>query len=215
MERYRDAATAFEDSIAALAPILAADAHDNGTRFSVGTIRANQAFTLLNIAPNESAKRAAEAIAIVDAASRDPFDVRAQCRIIAAEAERASGRLKAAEALLEEAEHIIGGRDTVVVADLNRAWGNLNAARGDETRADLRFEKAIERYENELASAPTPSNAWVLTHTLQFAAAAVPSKAASRRQRILEVWVNQDRRYPHSPYIEKQLAAARRAFVPQ
>jgi hypothetical protein len=45
---------------------------------------------------------------------------------------------------------------------------------------------------------------------LEFTIEALPQSALEYRHRIADVWGDQDRRYPHHPWIEQRLAEAHR-----
>ena len=119
-------------------------------------------------------------------------------------------------ATVEEAvEEIRQGRMIVLVddedrdneGDLQLMWARLEVSRENMPAAAQRFDRAIAAYEKDM-EAPTPGAAWALAETLGYAAAAFPASARPRRERILAVWEDQDRRYPGHPYLRNQVAAA-------
>jgi hypothetical protein len=102
----------------------------------------------------------------------------------------------------------VSGSDTE--ADLDLAWGRLEIARGRPDKAAQWLTRAITIDERLFQAGATPANAWVLARTLEFTIEALPQSALEYRHRIADVWGDQDRRYPHHPWIEQRLAEAHR-----
>jgi hypothetical protein len=88
------------------------------------------------------------------------------------------------------------------------AWARLESAQGHRSAAEQRFQHTIALQEGSFQKSPIPSNACPLAITLDYAATAMPGSAALYRARIAAVWSDQNQRFPHSPFIERQLAEA-------
>jgi len=146
------------------------------------------------------------AAALLDVASRDNPLYRAQPRIAAASAHRMLGNFADAERLLQEASRILNKSDLNTEADLALVWARLEATRGHKEAAARWFDRAIEISEQLFKRTSTPGYAWGLTQTLETAAAAIPASAQARRQRIIEVWKDQNRRFPGHSFIEQRIA---------
>ena len=80
------------------------------------------------------------------------------------------------------------------------SWARLEAARW--------LDRAIAEAEEAYRKMAVPASAWGLARALDFAAAAVPDSAKARRQRIPDVWSDQNRRFPGLPYIEQKVREA-------
>ena len=207
--RYAKATARFEEALTEIDILIKADPHDNGSRNDAGLAHFQIAIALLDVAPVEAIRHATAAANFFDIASHDNSEVRAQTRILAAGAQRNLRQFAKAETLLHEAERILTVPGNDGESDLNLEWARLESARGNIKAAAPRFDRTIAIHEKVLAKTPTPANAWALTRALDFAAAAIPSTAQERRQRILAVWTDQNRRFPGMPYIEKQMLEAK------
>ncbi len=204
----------FEEALAELGVQIEADAHDNSTRNDAALAHIQLALAHMESAPGKALQHALLAAKILDAASPDNKATRAEARIAAADALRNLRHFAQAESLLKEAEAVMAVRGAD--ADLELAWARLKAALGDPAAAALHFTQSIAIAGKSFAKAPTPANAWRLTRVLEFAAVAVPEGAHTRRERILAVWEDQNRRFPGMPYIaDKVREAARIAQSPK
>jgi hypothetical protein len=110
---------------------------------------------------------------------------------------------------LKEADRILAVKDNDTRADLDLAWARLEEARGHRDRSAEWYNRALAIDENLFTKSPTPTNAWALARTLDFAAAAVPESAVERRQRTLAVWTDQSKRYLNHAYLEQRVQEAR------
>jgi serine/threonine protein kinase len=205
---WRAAVKLFDEDLAQLQELIDADPHDRSSRMDAGNAQIEAAYALLEIAPEEAARRAEAGGKLVDAGYAEASEVKAQALYVGAEAYRRLGQFHVAEAKLEEATRILKRLGGSSEADLNAAWARLEASLGKADAAAGYFDKSIAVYEEVLAKTPTPANAWALAQVLESAAAAVPASTESRRQRILAVWSDQNRRYPGEAYIEKQVSEA-------
>jgi serine/threonine protein kinase/tetratricopeptide (TPR) repeat protein len=206
--RFEEAATRFEEALTQMDTLIAADPADRSSRNDAGLVHVQSAYALRDAAPGEAIRHAAAAAKLLDAASPNSAEFRAQPRIAAADAHRKLRQFAQADLLLQEAERILTVRGSDTEADLDLAWARLDAARGNSEAAARHFDRTIKLDENLLAKAATPASAWALTRALEFAATDIPASPQSRRQRILAVWTDQNRRFPGQPYIEKQVVEA-------
>jgi hypothetical protein len=117
-------------------------------------------------------------------------------------------RFPEAERSLRQAEGILRNKNTDTDSDLQLAWARLEVAMGHFDAAAARFSRSIEICERLYSQAITPATAWALTRSLSFAAEASPEFSRQRRERIAQVWADQNQRFPGHAYIQQQYAAA-------
>jgi serine/threonine protein kinase len=206
--RYEHGAAYFKEAIEVMNRLVAADPADRASRNDAGLLHVQVAYALRESAPAEAIAHAAAAAKFLDEAS-NRTDYRAQARIGAADAHRELGQWASSELLLKEAGQILTVLGTDTEADLQLAWARLETARGNKGAGADRFAKAIALDEALFGKMATPATAWALTRALEFAARAMPVSAQSRRERILAVWTDQNRRFPGQPYIEQRVIDAR------
>jgi len=207
MERVDEAIGYLERTLGQQKLLMAADPQDKASRNNAGLALNQIAALRRDIAPDLAIRNAAEAAKLLDVSSDNPDD-RAASRILAADAHRKLSQYAAAESLLKEAAGLLKTRGADSEADLTLAWARLEAARGDATAAADQFHRTIAISEKLLQKTPTPAAARALTQALEFSAAALPSSAPSNRQRIVAVWTDQNRRYPHHPYLQERTRIA-------
>ena len=207
--RIAEAIKLDEEALTAMGVLVAADPHDNGSRSDAALLHMQMACILVDTAPREAIRHAAAAASLLDAAAPSNTEDRARARVLASDAYRKLGQLANTETFLKEAERIRTGPGSDADPWLELAWARLEAARGNREAAARRFDHAIALDEKLLAQTATPANAWILAQTLDFAAAAIPAAARSRRERIAAVWKDQNRRFPGHAYIENQLSDAK------
>jgi hypothetical protein len=118
----------------------------------------------------------------------------------------ALGDLPSMERMLNEAEKQLRPTDTNTRADISLVWALLEAACGNRDAAAHWFDRAIGEYEQLLLRTTTPFYGWNVDGALEQAAKALPATARVRRERILSLWTEQDRRFPGEPYIEEKIA---------
>jgi tetratricopeptide (TPR) repeat protein len=204
MGNARAAQHDFEQGLKEIGVLIDADSHDYASRSEAGNTHLEIAYALLETAPEEALQHAKLAGTLVDIGSADVSDVRAQPRTVEGDAYRRLKQFAKAEGALKESERILTVFGTIPEAELELAWANLEADRGNREVAAVRYGKAIGKYETLFAKAVTPASAWGLTQALTFAGAGDPV----RRQRILAVWTELSQKYPKTPYIEERLKAA-------
>jgi tetratricopeptide (TPR) repeat protein len=205
---FPEAAALYEDSLAAIAPVIAADPHDNNTRLEVGWVHQYLADTTLSLAPRRAVAESIKALELLEQNPADTNDVAVSARISGANAHLALHELPDAERLLTESGRLLKKRGADVEADLNLAWGRLETDRGHHAEAAARFQKALDIDEELLNKTPVPFTAWNITRALELAAQAVPETSTARRHRAVEIWTDQTRRWPGHPWIARQLALA-------
>jgi serine/threonine protein kinase len=211
-----EAVNLIQEAITALNPDLVADPHDATGRHFVGAAHILSAMTLADVHPRRALPHAAQAAEFLDAASPDDTEFRAWPRIIAADAHRNLGEFAAAERDLSVAERILKVMDTQPKADLELSAARLESARGNRDRARDRFRSAIVLYEKLLQKKKSvPAYVRVLADALGFAAAALPESSAAYRRRIVEIWSDENRRFPGNAWTEKRLAEAQSAVAHQ
>jgi len=208
--RTDKAVARFKEALAVVNALMAADPNDGASRSNAGLINDKIAYALAEVSPEEAIAHAALASKQLDAVSSGETEFRAESRIYGADANRKLRRFGQAGALLQEAERILKKRGNETEGDLVLAWARLEAARGNRDSAAHRFEQAIAVFEALLKKTPTPANAWAVARALDLASTAVPASARARRQRILDIWTDQNRQYPGTPYIENQVRQARK-----
>jgi serine/threonine protein kinase/tetratricopeptide (TPR) repeat protein len=206
--RYEEAAELYDKAAATLTPLITADANDQSTRSNLGELHTSAAGSLADVDPRRSLEHAAVAIRLSDAASQTSPELRVNARVASADAHRALGQFAEAETALREADSILGARGGDPEATLDLAWARLEAAREHRERAERWFTRTITLNERLYKDAPTPATGWELTRALKFAAAALPDSAPAFRRRIVEVWRDQDRRFPKHPWIAQRLVEA-------
>ena len=92
--------------------------------------------------------------------------------------------------------------------DLDIGWARLEIARGNPAQAADWCAKGIGAGEEALNAKPTPANALPLARALEMGARVQQEAAPAYRRRALEVWQDQNRRYPGSSYIQRRIADA-------
>ena len=192
----------FEDALTLKQALMAADLQDKASRNSAALVLIHMAAARREIDPEAAIRNAAEA------AKSDIVEDRAQPRILAADAHRKLGRFADAETLLREAASILKTQETSVEANLTLAWAKLEVARGNLPAASRYVDRSIALDEIVLKELRTPEVACALAEALEFAAVAFPVIAPARRQRILAVWTDQDRRFPGHPYLQERVRIA-------
>jgi serine/threonine protein kinase/tetratricopeptide (TPR) repeat protein len=203
-----EGAAYFEQSIGLIEPLLAKDPNDRAAKNDIGEMEQRLASTLMNVAPNRSLPHARRAAILLDAASPDKLEDRAAPRITIAISYLTLRQLAEAERSLNEVDQILKPNGGDIDALRNMAWARLESAQGHRKAAEQWFQRAIALQEESLKKAPIPSNACPLATTLDYAANSLPESAAMYRARIAAVWSDQNQRFPHSSYIERQLAEA-------
>jgi tetratricopeptide (TPR) repeat protein/tRNA A-37 threonylcarbamoyl transferase component Bud32 len=203
-----DGAAWFEQSIGVMEPLLAKDPNDRAAKNDIGEMEQRLASTLMNAAPRRGLPHAERAAALLDAASPDKLDLRVQPRIIIALSYLTLGQLGEAERALNEADRILKSTVGSTEALRNMAWARLESAKGRRSNAEQRFQRAIASEEELFKTEPIPNNACLLAIILDYAAAALPDSAPAYRARIAAIWSDQNQRFPHSSFIERQLADA-------
>jgi tetratricopeptide (TPR) repeat protein len=198
----------FEQSIAVMEPLLAKDPNDRAAKNDIGEMEQRLASTLMNSAARRGLPHGERAASLLDAASPDKLDLRIQPRIIIALSYLTLGQLGEAERALNEADRILKSTVGSTEALRNMAWARLESAQGRRSAAEPRFQRAIALAEELFKNAPIPNNACLLAMILEYAAAALPDSAPAYRARIAAVWEDQNQRFPHSSFIERQLADA-------
>jgi len=206
--RTDKAVARFKEALSVVNALMAADPNDNASRRNAGLINDQIAYALAEVLPEEAMAHAALASKQLDAASFGDTEFRAESRIYGADANRKLRRFGQAEALLQEADRILKKRGNSTEGDLVLAWARLEAARGNREAAVVRLEQAIAVFEALHKKTPTPATSWALARALDLKSDAVPASARAHRQRILNIWTDQNRRYPGLPYIEYQMRQA-------
>jgi serine/threonine protein kinase len=203
-----EGAAYFEQSIAVMEPLLAKDPNDRAAKNDIGEMEQRLASTLMNVDPRRGLPHAQRAASLLDAASPDKMEDRALPRITIALSYLTLGKLGEAERSLDEAERILKPAEGDAEALLNMAWAHLESAQGHRSAAEQRFQRTIALQEQSFKNAPIPKNACPLAITLDYAATAMPESAAMYRARIASIWSDQNQRFPHASFIERQLADA-------
>jgi tetratricopeptide (TPR) repeat protein/tRNA A-37 threonylcarbamoyl transferase component Bud32 len=208
MGNFEEAASRYADAIALLQPKIDADPNDRSSRNDAGLLHDRIAYALYDYDPRRALAHALIAAPLLDGAAAANSEFRAQPRISAGSAHTAIRDFAAAERSLKEAESILKVSGTDTEADLQVAWGRLEAARSRPQDARPHFTRAIDIDERLYAAKSTPANAWALTRALGFLARAVPEAAREARNRIAAVWREQLNRFPTAEYIKQRLAEA-------
>jgi serine/threonine protein kinase len=208
-----EGAAYFEQSIGVIEPLLVKDPNDRAAKNDIGEMEQRLASTLMTVDPHRAQIHARRAATLLDAASPDKPDYRALPRITIALSCLTLGQLGEAERLLNEADRILkpGAGETEAV--WNMAWARLESAQGHRNVAEQRFQRAIALQEETFGKAPTPANACPLAITLDYAAISMPESAATYRTRIAAIWSDQNRRFPHSSFIERQMTESQRKLA--
>jgi eukaryotic-like serine/threonine-protein kinase len=201
----REAAEHYQQGAAAMAPLLN-DPNDRSSRNDAGLLLDAAAQCLCEVDPEKALPLARRAAELLDASGGE---YRAEARIYSACAWRTLHRFSPAESQLKEAEHLLNDTQLEMRLEFALSWARLKTAEAKNDEAAVWFRRAITAAEDLYRQTSTPRAAFQLTKTLQSAAAALPGPVDSYRTRIVEVWTDQDRRYPGQPRIMQQLAEAR------
>lgn len=204
--RYKEAAALFREALAVADTLLAADPNDRVSRVDAGLEHIKLAEALVFVDPREALVQAGLGGELLDTNASHSAEFRALPRISAANAHRRLGEYPAAERRLREADRILNLPESNTQADLNLAWAQLERARGNREAAANWAARAVAAQERLYRKTSTPFYAWNLEQALQFA------DTADARRRLVEVWDEQNRRYPGHPYLEERLAAAKTAL---
>jgi tRNA A-37 threonylcarbamoyl transferase component Bud32/tetratricopeptide (TPR) repeat protein len=211
LENTAAAVSRYEESLVALRRLISADAHDLSSQTLAGLAHMKIGFVLQERQSKRALDEARAAIAILDISAPNIAEIRALPRIAAANAVRAMGQYGDAERWLQEAQRLLTTPGANAEADLDLAWAQLEGARGDRMRAAEWFRKTVAAQEILYKKVPTPSYAWNLVEALDAGAAAIPESAVGWRHRAVEVWDEQNRKFPNHTYIEDRLTRARTA----
>ena len=132
--QYEEAADYYEQGIALLDPLIAADPKDLASRNDTGLDHVRTAYALADTNPRRALGHAEAAAKLLAVASPQNTDTRAQPHIAAGNAYRAWRQFPAAEGELRKAESILISSDNDTRADLELAWARLNVARSPGQR---------------------------------------------------------------------------------
>jgi tetratricopeptide (TPR) repeat protein len=212
LDQPQDAAARYQDAIVLSEALVRLDPNDVSSRTDVAVLISKQACVLSEADPRAAVPLAARATQIFDGAVPASNQYLAQPRIAGANAYRELGEFDAAERLLKEAEPLILPSDLNTRADLDLVWARMEAARGNRQAAARWFGRAIDACNSLFQKTPTPFYAWNLARVLQFAATAIPETAQQNRELVVNVWHDQNSRFPGQPYIQQQVADAEKQF---
>ena len=215
MGKYSDAADRYEEAIAAMDSLISADRNDRSSRSDVGEMHDKAASSLRDADPGRALAHTASAAQLLDAAAPQNTEFRAEPRIIEGEAHCSLHQFALAERSLREAETILKVRQGETEADLDLAWARLEIERGRPDAALDWYNRALEIDQQLFAKTPIPATAFRLARTLEFTAAAMPDSDSSYQKRVADIWADQNRRFPHRPWIEQRLASAQSHVVGQ
>ena len=203
------AVSRYDESLVPIRTLISADSHELSSQTLAGLVHMKIAFVLQERESRRAFDEARTALAILDSSAPKIMEFRALPRIAAANAVRAMGRYAEAEHWLDEAQRLLTTPGANAEADLCLAWAQLEVARRDHARAAEWFRKTVAAQEALYKKVPTPSYAWNLAGALEAGATAVPEAASTWRRRAVEVWDEQNRKFPNQPYIQDRLARAK------
>jgi tetratricopeptide (TPR) repeat protein len=192
---------------------LRADPKDRSTQHDLGAVMERAGADLIGLNPVKALAYTKRAMELRDA-SDDNRGEKAGPRIRLAEAHIALRQHGDAARRLEEAAGLVAAGDHETERDIYRGWARLEWARGNLTQAADWFDKAAAAGEAALKEKPVPVNALLLARALELGAQVRPDTAAARRHRILEVWQDQNQRFP-SAYLQRRVAEAERNQLAQ
>jgi serine/threonine protein kinase/tetratricopeptide (TPR) repeat protein len=202
---------AFREALSIVDGLIAADPHDNQSRTNAGLLYTIMEITKVETAPREALRYAAQARAYLDPIAQNNPAMQVVPRIWAAEAHRRLGQFADAEENLNQAAKIKGDSPDNQ-GDLQLEYALLEQVRGKMDASAAWFDRSIASDEVNMGL-PTPANAFTLTIALDRAAKAFPSTSKARRERILAVWQDQNKRYPGIAYIERKVAEAQASYI--
>lgn len=205
--RPLEAVDRYDEAIAVMESLIAADPNDLTSRVETGLVHVKAADCLWDLQPRRALQHTSQALRFLDGSQSKEYP--SMPHIAAGSAYTKLRQFDAAERDLRQATRLLTAPATNTEADLDIAWARLEAARGNRPAAAAWLDRLLAVEERMYAKTSTPSYALDLTEALSYAAATIPESARARRQRMVEVWTDQDRRFPGHPWIEQRLAEAR------
>ncbi len=202
-----EAVALYDQAISVMERLIAADPNDLTSRIEVGLVHVKAADCIAEIDPRRALQHAMQAMRYLNGSQSAEYP--AMPYVAAGAAHTMLHQFDVAERELRQAARLLTAPATNTEADLDFAWARLETARGNRQAAAGWLDRLLAADEHMYAKTTTPSYAWDLAQALAYAASAVPESAHARRQRIADVWADQDRRYPGHPWIEQKLAEAR------
>jgi tetratricopeptide (TPR) repeat protein len=212
LEKFREAAARYGEAMVMAEKLMREDPNDLSSRTDAGILLNKSACVLSEVDPRKALVFGTRATQLFDTAVPASNQYRAQSRIANANALRELGDFASAERLLKEADGLILPNDLNTRADLDLVWARMEAARGNREAAARWFASAIQADTTLFERTATPFYAWNLARVLEFAAIALPESAQRNRELIVNVWHDQNSRFPGQPYIEQQVAEAEKRF---
>ncbi len=209
LERPAESERIYVELIAMKEARLAADPKDRSTQHDLGAVIERAGADLTGLKPEKALAYTRRAVELRDASDDNPAE-KVGPRVRLAEAHMALKQYGEAVRRLEEAQLLLGRGDYENERDLDLGWARLEAARGDPLQAADWCVKAISGGEKALSAKPVPADALPLARALELGARMRQDRAPAYRRRVLEVWQDQNRRYPGIPYIQRRVAEGER-----
>jgi tRNA A-37 threonylcarbamoyl transferase component Bud32/tetratricopeptide (TPR) repeat protein len=203
----RAAGDLYEQAIAVMAPLVA-DARDSSSRTDVGLVEGKTARTLRYADPKRALAHAARARELLAEAPSGAAYYGEELSN-SAEAYVVVGDLNRAEQLLRQSEQVLASLKVTDDESPLLAWTHLELARGHRDPAVTHLRKAIALSEEAYGKDKSPDHALGFVEDLKLGITVIPESAHQFRQRIQQVWEEQDGHFPGHPWIRQRLAETR------
>jgi tetratricopeptide (TPR) repeat protein len=205
--RPAEAQDIYQEMIDLMEARLKADPRDRSTQHDLAAVIERAGADIAVINPEKALTFARRAVELKDA-SDDNLTDKVGPRIRLAEVLVALKRYGEAARRLEEDAPLLARDDYESETDMDFAWAHLEMARGNTTQAADWCSKGVSAAEKALNVKPTPSNALAIARVLELGARVQPVSAPAYRRRLIEVWQDQDRRFPGSALIRRRAVEA-------
>jgi non-specific serine/threonine protein kinase/serine/threonine-protein kinase len=206
LERAAEAQAYYAELLGMLEAQMKADPKDRSIQHDLGAVMERAAFDSIALNPERALAYAKRAVELRDASDDNPGE-KAAPRVSLSQAHLALKQYAEAAHSLKEAGPLLAKGDYENERDFDLAWARLESARGNPAQAADWGRKGIAAGEAAFQAQPVPTNALCLARVLELAARVDREKAAGYRRRAVEVWQDQNRRYPGA-YVQQRAAEA-------
>jgi tetratricopeptide (TPR) repeat protein len=212
LERPAEGEPLYQELIGMMDERLKADPKDRSTQHDLGAVIERAGADLIDSKPEKALAYTRRAVELRDASDDNPGE-KAGPRVRLAEAHIALKQYGEAARRLEEAGRLLAPSDYENERDLDLGWARLDAARSNPTPAADWCAKGVSAGEEAFKAKPVPASALPLAWLLELGARVRHDMARAYRRRVLEVWQDQNRRFPGIPYIQRRVAEAEKTLA--